>query len=56
MDEINNEKDEILPGPGHYSTDQSSFKSTGRPKSLQFFGSSVHRFKEKLADHDLGPG
>lgn len=52
--EIDNEN--IVPGPGHYATDTSSFKSRTRPKSLQFFGSSVHRFKDNLTDNELGPG
>ena len=34
------------PGPGHYMTQDSTFKSRTRPSSLQLFGSGVTRFKD----------
>lgn len=44
------------PGPGHYLTEQSSFKKFLRPTSLQLFGSAVGRFKNMTVDSGLGPG
>lgn len=44
------------PGPGHYLTQDSSFKSHHRPTSLQLFGSGVKRFGDHTVDSGLGPG
>ena len=44
------------PGPGHYLTQDSTFKSHVRPTSLQLFGSGVSRFKDSANDSGLGPG
>ena len=55
------DEDELLskkksPGPGHYMTQDSTFKQQVRPTSLQLFGSGVSRFKDKSMDSGLGPG
>ena len=44
------------PGPGHYLTQDSTFKSRTRPNSLQLFGSGVKRFVDSGIDSGLGPG
>ena len=49
------------PGPGAYKTMTSDFGSSEnlavrRPETIQVFGSTVSRFREKPLGCDLGPG
>ena len=44
------------PGPGHYLTQDSTFKSRMRPNSFLLFGSGVKRFTDSHIDSGLGPG
>ena len=50
------EEGKISPGPGHYQTPNSTFKTRSRPQSLQYFGSNVKRFNDKPVGSELGPG
>jgi hypothetical protein len=47
---------QILPGPGEYNTNDSSFPIMTRPNNYQYFGSNVERFKEVLLGTEIGPG
>ena len=46
------------PGPADYDSTHltSAFKPKGKPDHLQFFGSSVERFKLRGNQNLLGPG
>ena len=50
--------DNGVPGPGNYAIAQkvSDFNKTDVPERLQFFGSTVDRFKKKKIEHLIGPG
>ena len=60
-DEGEMDRRKASPGPGAYKTMTSDFGSSEqlvvkRPESIQVFGSTVGRFKDKGLGCELGPG